>query len=292
MNENSQNTIKYKDFAQFYEVINQMSNTYHSKFVSDNYNIPRNLQLSIDNYSHFIDTFEALVKDKLYIRCFKDFDHDRLFYNYILPTSVFLHYLNVDISILSEINIFIVNDKTYELYRENIGGEYAEASKRFTRVKTHLIIIKDYEDQTEFNDALSLIALFHELTHLVDNIDFNGLKQDRDLEYNYRISEIKAKHLSEFFYAFYQCKVKYIPMNHTFEIIHEYNIDIKEDLVELYDSIVYQLDFNYDYINSDLQFGFIDNIWHTSKQNIQYLKSIQQITDLLKFLNSVESLLK
>jgi len=292
MNENNQNTIKYKYFSEFYYAINHEFSLYHSKYVSNAYKISKNLQLSIDNYGHFIDTYEALVKNKLFIKCESNYNKDHMYYRYILHTIVYLQYMHVDISKLSYINLYIVDSKKYKQYRKDVGGEYSEAINNRTQVKHHIILIKDYTEVSELNQSLSLISLFHELTHVVDNLDFNGLIQDKIIDYNYRFTEIKAKHLSEFFWAFYQCLNKRMTSFWKAHIIHEHNIRINDNLAELHEYIVNTLDFNYNWINSDLKFNRMYNVFHISQHNVQYLKSIQQIHTLTKFFKNLESIIE
>lgn len=287
------NDILYDSFENFYKSINFQFSVYHSKYVSNLYNIPRNLQLSIDNYSHFVDTFEALVKNKLYIHSIENYDHDRMFYDYILPTSIFLHYLNVDTSKMSEINLYIVNDKLYSLYRREIGGEYTQGIYRKSNIKNHIILIKDYTEINELNHALTLISLFHELTHLVDNSDFNGLQQDKIIGYSFRWSEIKAKYLSEFFYMFYKCLTKYVKGFTRLHLINQYSIPLKDNLNDLYLSIVNNLELNEAIIDLDISYDDInDNTMELTQENIQYYTSLQQINDLNKFFKNVEGILK
>ena len=153
----------------------------------------------------------------------------------------------------------------------------------------HVIFVKDYSDYNDYNEARSMISLFHELTHLVDNSDFNGLQQDKIISYELRSTEIKARVYSEFFYAFYSCLCKYISSEDRYNLIHEYNKMLKENLNGLYDTIFNMHESNHALIDTTIQFRTVnDNTMRLTLDNIQYANSLKQIYTLNKFLNQIE----
>ncbi len=279
----------FKDF--FGELCNTHS-CYHSKVISDKFNIPSSLQNNIDNYGHYIDTFEALVKNKLLIWSPKGYSVYKMYFKYILPTSVFLHYLNVDISKMKEISLFIVDSETYQRYRHNVGGEYSDQFAKPNKTKMHLVLVKDYKDVRIKWKDVSLVSLFHELMHLVDNLDFNGLNDASNIDYTYRWHEIKAKYISELFYGLYKL-IKTIKLKHNkSRLLSVWVDDLRQSLYKITDSIENISFYNHEIIDLELSVEKRSSevIIELSKKNQSYYRSLKCINQINNVFNDIEQI--
>jgi len=225
-----------------------------------------------------------------------------MFFDYILPTAVFLHYMHVNIEKLPRIHLYIINEQLYDTYKLNVGGEYTSSTRRTTKELEHLIFIRAFTDNDEISHDASLHALFHELTHLVDNIEFDGFSDVVDLDYYLRGHEIKAKCIADYFICFYKCLIKLYD-KYDYLIIHRWLLILKDSLNEVYSDLnnIYNSHCNIiEYrlkhlLNNKIGFNNLTlntDISIYTKENIQLVKSMRQIEVLRKFFNQIEEIIK
>ena len=283
--------IESMGFFEFFDHLKSTYLCYHSKVISKKFNIPSNLQNNIDNYGHFIDTFEALIKNKLYLWVTKGYSVFKMFHKYILPTTVFLHYLNVDISKIPEIQIFVVDNQTYEIYKREIGGEYSDRFKTNKSDRMHLILIKDYKTERITYKDLSLTSLFHELMHLVDNLGFDGLQNSHNIDYMYRCHEIKARYISEAFLRVYKGLKSNFSEYRKNLIISTYLYMQRDSLDELEQALENITSFNNKTINLELDSEFRSSqlICEFTHKNQSYYRSLKCINQLNQIFDKLES---
>jgi len=234
----------------------------------------------------FNEFMKKLVENKFYIWCVRGFNQKVMFNDYILPTAIYLYYMHVDLNQINKIHLYIVNDKTYKTYRGNVGGEYTDGLNRKTNKQTHIILVKQSNNNTPITKDESLNSLFHELTHLVDNIDFNGLSDPHIIDYYLRWHEIRARILSRVFSEFYK---RLLNNDH---LLYNTLVGIEITLDGITDDLMH--DINVSYYNIDTKFDYryllnveIDNTQLLS-ENIQLLTSMREVHSLKNFVNNIE----
>lgn len=273
-------------FSEFYALVNTKSVCYHTKYVKQDYTIPWALKRNLPNLTKFKVLLHRLTENKFYIWCTKDFSQETLYYDYILPTAVFLHYMHIDMDKLTEINLYIVNEKLYNKYNSKVGGEYTGGVNPTTNVRTHLILIKQFNPfigQTKYNlktKNTTLNSLFHELMHLVDRLTDMF---DYDVQYGFRWQEIKAKCLATVFFQFYKGLLVTYDQNSQLKntiwvsrhLLNNRIIDINTELSG-----------NNFIINKRESFNECINNTDLIQQNIHLYKSLRQINTLKNFLTN------
>ena len=268
------------DFLEFYTDLRKSFSCYHAKHFYNKYTKPIALYQTIPNITQFNEFITKLTDNKLYIYCIKQFDQKTIYYDYIIPTAVFLHYMHVDIDRLAKINLVIVNEASYDTYNNNVGGEYTYAEDR----KSHLILVRQFTDNNNFNKSSTLCSLFHELTHLVDNMGFIGFNSD--LHYYLRWHEIRAKAISYVFTDFYNRLLNsYHHLTNTVRLV-QLNLGlIAGDLMYLINNNYYCID-----SNLDDRYLFNSNVDNTEalEENIELLTSIREVNVLRNFLTKIE----
>ena len=274
-------------FRQFYKVLNDKLNTYHSKYIHMKYSIPTTLYNNIENKSKFICLLHELTKSKLYIKCLKKFDRNIIYHDYILPIAVFLHYMHVDIEKLTQIDLYIVNRQIYKQYGTSTGGEYIDGVNPTKKHKVHIILVKQFNNNDSTNKERTLKSLFHELTHLIDNFNFNGF--NNNINYWLRWYEIKARAISSVFLNFYKdLLVSYdrtSKLNNTLWVVNRNLGIISNDIMQ-------EINNNYFYIEGNLNDRYlydknVDNL-DAMHENIQLLTSMRQINTLKNFVKELK----
>ena len=274
----------FKNFDEFLHYFTTLNPCYHSKYIYARYCCPKELYHNIHEWVKFNEVIDKLTDSKLFINCKEFFDPKTLFNDYILPIAIFLHYMHVDIDKMAEIELFIVNDKLYEKYRTNTGGEYTSGLK--DKKNCHIILVRQFNDKTLGGKYTTLKSLFHELMHLVDNLDFNGLNSN--IDYYHRWHEIKAYMISEFFVHFYRGVLNQSHLNNINNTLWVVNSklrttagDIMEDLNNNYHWI------EYTYSGKQEYKGSYDNS-KKLKENIELLTSMREINTLQNFFEQME----
>ncbi|KKN18815.1 hypothetical protein LCGC14_0951890 [marine sediment metagenome] len=280
-------------FREFYNVLNKKLNTYHSKYIRMNYITPRALFDNIEERSKFMELLHELTESKLYIKCSKKFDIKTIFFDYILPIAVFLHYMHVDIEKLTQIDLYIVSQQTYNQYNPYVAGEYIDGVNPSKKHKVHIILVKQYntvKGQGEYNEEnkdKTLCSLFHELTHLIDNSDFNGL--NHDISYRLQSHEIKAKAISNVFLNFYKDLI--VSYDRTSQLNNSLWV-VNRNLRIITKEIMHEINYNYYCIETKLhdRYFFNENVDNTKTlyENIQLLTSMRQINTLKNFVKELK----
>ncbi len=268
------------EFTEFYYQLVDRLGRYNAKYIDNKYSVPLGLYDNIDNRSEFMKLLHKLTENKLSIKCLKKLSKETIYYDYIIPTAVFLHYMHVDIDNLKQIDLFIVNRQTYEQYSPRTGGEYIEGKNPSEHHKVHIILVKQFNNNDTFNKEATLTSLFHELTHLVDNLDFLGF--NTDLDYYLRCHEIKARVISSVFLEFYKRL-----LNDTNYLDNTLWL-VKRSLTNIADDLMHEIDLNYYCIDEGFDERYIlnDDIDNTEilKENIQFLTSMREVNTLQNFL--------
>ena len=114
-----------KEFEAFYTHLNEQFSCYYTKYVYQNHVKPMSLYQNVPNMPKFNEFMKKLVENKFYIWCVRGFDQKVMFNDYILPTAIYLYYMHVDLNQINKIHLYIVNDKTYKTYRENVGENFS-----------------------------------------------------------------------------------------------------------------------------------------------------------------------
>ncbi len=209
-----------------------------------------------------------------------------MFHNFILPSAVFLYYMNLDLNDLDRLDLYLIDEKTYNIYHENVSGEYLSGTLR--KRNGHIILIKCYENN--FNRVKS--SLFHELMHLVDNRGFHDYDEEHEIDYDFRWHEIKAKYVSKVFTKFYI----YIndKSNISFNFRKSFLINKIAKLKGILKDRNYKLNILLDrlYLLVDCRVERNSLLLNHSKEIIQLLKSLKTIVLIKKFLNNIKVILK
>ncbi len=277
--------MAFKDFHEFLHYLTTVHPCYHSKYIYARYCCPKDLYHNIHEWDKFNEVIDKLTDSKLYIHCKAFFDPKTLFNDYILPIAIFLHYMHVDIDKMAEIELYIVNDELYEKHRIDTGGEYTSGLKE-NNIKCHIILVRQFNDKSLDNKYTTLKSLFHELMHLVDNLDFNGLNSD--IDYYHRWHEIKAYAISEFFVHFYRGVLNQSHLNNINNTLWVVNRKLRTISTD----IMIQMNRNYEWIETNnpthrYNNGSIDNC-KDIEMNIELLKSMREINTLQNFFEQIE----
>jgi len=277
------------EFKDFFLDVQKCSREYTAKAFLDRFDLSKNVH-NITNYTKFTKTINTLCKYKLNIHMPLFYDRDLIFNKYILPTAVFMHYMNINVGIMDRLHIFIVNNDIYDRYSEVIGGEYFLTKSRDKPI--HMILVKDYEMRSSYNPSFNQIeksytTLFHELIHLHDNKDKTDFKCNRIIKYTHQRHEIKARYISKFFYNFY-CNLLNGYDPEQIEIMVD---DLKWFVIELddlYSEIINIQEKLSEYIDTCIQKFELPNM-NLVNENTQYLDSMDVIENIqIRFYNIIE----
>jgi len=242
---------------------------------------------NINDLDKFLKVLHHLIKYKLIILIpskpliqkydqTKNFYPNQIYKNYVIPLAVFFHYSGVNVKKMAPLILSIVPNQIYDRYCLDHVGEYFESNDKASKKPVHVIFIKEYHDRLTnlLNQRSTLITLFHEATHLIDNFDFNKFDNTDLIEYRYRWHEINAKFNSKVFYKIYTRLLSKQYNKYPGALIDTLNLRCAE-LDDLYTEIKE---------NTNL----INN-W--GEKTAQYSQSIQQIQNVQKrFYNLIEEL--
>jgi len=283
------------NFKEFFYKCNYELSYYHSKVISDHYNISENLQSNIHDFKQFKRFLYLLTNSKLRIRCNQTLDPSIIYNNYILPSAIYLYYMHTDINNLNDIDLYLVEDQSYSIYRKNVSGEYGCSVRCKTKNDVHVVFVRYYKENTLSEQLKSMGSLFHELTHLIDNTDFKDFgKAYNIINYHNRWHEIKAKYLSEFFVPFYLAlKSTFHSLRKTF-IIESIN-DITTELNNKYCNMDNLLNEHYIVIDNMLKYpsktSYSIMFKHSSKIS-SLIKSLLLIEQIQQFFYNIQEVLE
>lgn len=174
------------------------------------------LDRAIIDYNKFVRTLTHLIDSKLIVyvpsmglisqyNLQPNYTMHLIYKNYVIPLTLFMNYFDVNVKTMPKLYLFIIPSELYENYYLDHRGEYFEGTARQTNTQVHSILVKEYplHSNMRLYRKPTLITLFHELTHVIDNIHFNSFMYLDIIEYRFRWSEINAKYLSKLFYEVY-----------------------------------------------------------------------------------------
>lgn len=273
-------------FEEFFNTLNKTLSCYATKYIKQNYIIPSELSENIPNYTEFRVILHKLC-EKLKVCCIDGFSHETMYFDYIIPTAVFLHYMHVNMDLIPEMNIYIVNEKLYNQYNPSVGGEYTTGVNSMMGNDVHVVLVKQFNKYNTLNKYETLDSLFHELMHLVDRLHIDGYKDS--INYTLRWHEIKARTISNVFLEFYK------GLLNEFNELESCILNQKNRIENLEYDINYQIDLTCDSIDrwqkvyDGLPKG--NNLLNLSEKNTELFKSMKEINTLQKFLTNLEELI-
>lgn len=285
------------DFKQFFTYISTHFTSFDPNVITCLNLIDLNLKANLKNFDGFLITLQHLIKEKLYLyvptfpliqkyNMFENFYPHQIYKNYIIPLAVFMHYYEVNVKEMANLCLFIIPHQIYVKYYPDHAGEYFQGTERDTNKPIHSIFIKEFANINLPTRRSSLTTLFHEATHLIDNINFDAYKTDDVIHYDYQWHEIHAHYKSEVFYRLYS------------KMLSKKAFTYKSFLIQSLNNKCAELDSLYVEIN---ELNCLNEVYlkHSRslqkskllKQNSQYTQSMHIIQDIQKrFYRLIEEL--
>ena len=137
---------------------------------------------------------------------------------------------------------------------------------------------------------MTLTSLYHELKHLVDNLEFNGLNDANNIIYSYRWYEIKARYISELFLCVYKGINSSQPNYNRLLILSMWIDGLRERIDGLNESIENEGYCNHEIIDLELTSGFCRSsqlICEYTLKNQSYYRSLRCINNLNQTLDQI-----